>query len=318
MDGGFWNKIVNEAAWINVDGKSQWKIFAVLFGARVLLAAALIVGVVFTVALCLPEKPKADKARLDAAQACAKTIRSELNARCRAYRIVACEPFTGDLTDSVYYAARSTLTASGPFDVASRGFMERLRGIAGLSQRGVSETEKAARSARRVGADAVLLGAVKRFEKTERGAALVVEYRLVDAQTCKEVYSAVYDSEEEAREDERETKGDQDGDGAAPGVEKKRSAFDGVLLWLLAVLAFPIAAFRFLESAASKRSNGANAFALLTCLAFDAAVGYYLIRPELDGRVSVLLAVFALLGAFWYDSLILWVAHRRKNGAPSA
>jgi len=295
--------------WSESSGGARWKIFLTGFITRVVLVI-LALGAIWGVWRALkPERPAIDRARLDAANRCAAAIRQELQSARGDCRTLVCVPFAGDSTGAPFEATRDALVSSGTFDVCGKSFAERVRAIFDLRSRGSNDAERAARRARRVKADGALVGSVSRFETVDGRAALVVDYRLIDAATGRETFAGRYDSTKE------ETLTPEKPAASLAIQEPTRSFWENFALWGLVVLTIPLLSFRALEVATSKRSNGANAFALTACFLVDAACAWLLLRPTFEDATSIFGALIAGLFALWYDAQVLRLAHRRTVGA---
>jgi len=295
--------------WPELCGGARWKIFLTGFITRVVLVI-LALGAIWGVWRALkPERPTLDRARVEAAKRCANAIREELKASRGNCRTLLCVPFAGDSTDAAFDATRDALVSSGTFDVCGKSLLERVRAALDLQARGSNDADRAARRARRVKADAALIGSVSRFETVDGRAALVVDYRLIDAASGEEKFVGRYDSTKEENLTPEKT-------AASLAIqEPTRSFWENFVLWVLVVLAVPILSFRALEVATSKRSNGANAFALTACFLVDAAFAWPLLRPTFEDATAIFGAVVAGLFAIWYDAQVLRLAHRRTVGA---
>ncbi len=305
------------------NGMASWNIFITVFVTRVVVII-FASSFLWSIWKALkPENPAPDRARIEAAKLCATTIRDELRTRRDGYRTLVCIPFADDSTGVAFEATRDALASSGAFDVCPKSFGERLRTLLDARASGSDDVERAVRRARRLKADAALVGAVLRFETIDGRASLVVDYRLIDASSGKEVFSGTYDStkieSQDAAAKDEPTLGSKEGaDKFAETTldavqEATRNVWFGFALWILAVLAIPIVSFRMLEAATAKRSNRANAFALLSCFLADAAFAWVLVKPTFQGAKSIAGVVLMGVCAFWFDAQMLRLANRRTS-----
>lgn len=288
-----------------------------------------------------PLKPDASRERRAAAKVCAEALRDELRENRGDARTMTCVPFVGDSTDAIFTTTMETLSSAGTFDVRGLSPINRVRRFLGLSFPASDDAKLATRKARRAKSDVALTGSVRRFEQTEDGVDLVLEYRLIDAKSGVEVYAGTYDSKAAAEATEEEVVAEPTGGNVASKTavvpltatravegtttlkgtvsgrlvlsDATRSRFFAGGLWVLAALAIPIVSFRFLESAAAKRSNGANLFALCVCLAADALCAWLFVAPTLRSWRSWLGVVAMAIFALWYDVQVLHLAHRRTE-----
>ena len=289
-----------------------------------------------------PIKPTANSARLAAARDCAAHVRDVLRENRGEYRSAACLPFTGDPTDAVFFETSEALASAGTFDVKGLSFPNRLRQLAKASLSATDDTEDAVRAARRQGAEVAICGKVRTFETTAEGVELVLDYRVIDATTAREAFSGTYDSKEARRQEEEEAAAVAEAnprsaelpliplsgapaasngaasfraDGEDQGIfsDAFRSRFFALCWWTLAVLAFPILAFPFLEGIAARRSNLANFLALLLCFAVDAIFMWLLTPPTFQGAPSWLAVAAMACFATWHNVRVLHLAHRRTE-----
>ena len=271
-----------------------------------------------------PLKPEASRNRREAAKVCAAAIRADLRENRGDARTMTCVPFVGDSTDEIFTTTMEILSTSGTFDVRGLSPINRVRRFLGLSFPASDDAKVAARKARRGKADVALCGAVHRYEQTESGVDLVVEYRIIDAKTGLETFNGTYDSKLAWSSPEGEVLSNSVSASASMGEgarstsrftlsEATRSLVIVGALWLLAALAIPIVSFRFLECAAAKRSNAANFFALLVCFVADALCALLLVAPTFQNWRSWFGVVVMTAFALWYDLQVLHLAHRRTE-----
>ncbi len=86
-----------------------------------------------------------------------------------------------------------------------------------------------------------------------------------------------------------------------------------LLIWVLAVLIFPIVTIGFLKSAAAKRSNGVNAFTLVLYTVIGAIALYFLMPPDFANIASTLVFIGLVVADGIYNLLILDFARRLEE-----
>lgn len=309
-------EFIERAIWNDITNQTALARFRFQFWTVLLLAVVAVVAAISGWLLLGPLKPSATRARRAAAKVCAETVRDVLRENRGDYRVATCLPFAGDSTDVVFDEVFETLSSSGTFDVKPTSFFNRARRLFGLSLPGANDAKVAARKARRDKSDVAICGAVRRFETTPDGVELVLEYRLIDAATGKETFSALYDSAA-ARQAATVEKSESRGARRGWTTGELRSTLLCALWQTLATLAIPILFFPFLKGAAALRSNAANFFALLVCLLADLLCAWLLVAPTFQSWLSWLGCAGAAIFALWYNLLFLRLACRRTAPSPS-
>ena len=304
----------------------DWKVFLLIYSVRGLMILTLILFFMAAWRFFGPVKADVDGWRRPAAQVCAKAIQEELRAHRGENRTMTCLPFEGDSSDAIFNAVRTELLSSGAFDVRGLSFASRVRNGLNLSLEPVVSDAEAARRARRSKSDVALCGAVKFFERTDRGVNMTVEYRLIDAASGSVIFQGVYDRKPVAPEVEAaEVEASSTPDGTVKAalwgnwervltlLDQTRSRFQSFMLWTLLALSLPILTFRFLEGATAQKSNAVNFFTLLLYLSIDAVCARLVIAPNLDSHVTQAAVVVMAFFAFWYNARIMAVANRRSE-----
>ena len=86
-----------------------------------------------------------------------------------------------------------------------------------------------------------------------------------------------------------------------------------LLIWVLAVLIFPIVTIGFLKSAAAKRSNRTNAFTLVLYTVIGAIALYFIMPPNFANTISTLVFIGLIVADGIYNLLILDFARKLEE-----
>lgn len=85
------------------------------------------------------------------------------------------------------------------------------------------------------------------------------------------------------------------------------------LIWVLAVLIFPIVTISFLKTAAAKRSNKSNAFTLVLYTLIGAILLYFIMPPNFANITSTLVFIGLIVADGIYNLLILDFARKLEE-----
>ena len=86
-----------------------------------------------------------------------------------------------------------------------------------------------------------------------------------------------------------------------------------LLIWVLAVLIFPIVTIGFLKSAVAKRSNRTNAFTLVLYTVIGAIALYFIMPPNFANITSTLIFIGLILADGVYNLLIMDFARKLEE-----
>jgi len=256
------------------------------------------------------QKPQADSIRTAAAIVAAEHIGDDLRENRQNIRSLTLLNFAHDPTDLISDDLRQRLGSAGTFLLADRSFFNKVRLSLNLPQSVITDSAVALNLGKRNRTDGVLYGTVHQFETVKGRAMIHIDYYLVDSQTGEIIYSGVYDNRTKPADTSASATIPEMFSTLASAVPGNGSGWLGLLGWLLIVLLLPIFTIWIIIVLTEKRSNLVNFFVLTTYTAIGAFFAWFLIVPNWESYLSLILFVLLCGVAFWYNVQVMSFAVR--------
>ncbi len=256
-----------------------------------------------------PEKPEAGYVQQQVAEQTSRRLMKVLREKRGDIKHVAVMHFTNDVTDCVTLTLRRTLSDSGTFEVDDTPFSEKFNNMLSLRNKGVFSVEKALEYGEDNHLDAVIVGAVDRFEyRNETDVVLTGEVMLIDVRTKQIVARIPF------QEDTASLFALTRGEGAeANGATAELSWAVRLLLFVLAVLLLPIITFSFIRYMVAKRSNKCNAFVLVTYTLLETILAFIMIGGSVGTVGTAILFLMATTFSFIYNLFLMSFALKLES-----
>ena len=171
-----------------------------------------------------------------------------------------------------------------------------------LTQERAAELGKYAQS---VKAQAVIWGTVKKMNVNDGTVDAEIDYYLIGTDG-KVIHQNVFNNQSFEKSDIQDNV---KATGSVQGIDWRTR----VLFWALGVITFPLITINFLIATTAKRSNKANAFALIIYTLIDGIALYLVNTPNINNFYSILFFVCMILLAGVCNLLIMDFARKLKE-----
>lgn len=209
-------------------------------------------------------------------------------------RSLAVLPLAGDPDEFLTAKLRSSIRASGKYELVDDSFFRKILQEGGARSAPVASFDAAVAAARRAGVDFALFGEVVRFETTEGGGALKVNLRLADRAARQAVFSRTF---------ERTTGGGVMSSNYWRAHIADSSKWRRVLIWVLLVLLLPIVTAPLIRRITEQESNAWNLVVLIVYTAVDEGVAFALTGLWVPGALTTVVLLAALFSSAYYNYL---------------
>ena len=260
-----------------------------------------------------PRKPVPDVAMMKVAdQAVDKIVGEIYQKRGDVKSAVLCH-FGNDTTDYFSNKLRGRIEKSNIIALEDVGFLEKLRTVLNLRNRGVSTTDDALHKARHHSVDGVLWGRIDRYESVKGRATLIGEWQLLDKSTGAVICGAAISEGAGATSfvEAVTTLGQ-----STMEIEVAASAvpwYVRLLGFVLIALLLPIVTISFIRLMVSKRSNRVNAFVLGIYTVIDMILAFMMIGGVFSSFAVIVIFLLASVLAFFYNVSLMSFALRLET-----